>query len=558
MKLSERTGIESVADWLGQPATEFRAKHTIESEMQSAIYGLQSKPASEPNIVARSERSDSSAVNLPSAAAVGVNIDEEVDRAVTEDLLDRRAFADLVSQVNLLVERECCNPMELIRVRVLEGLLRLRSNRKVSHTALTARFCTDAWDMRQYLEANYDRGSGQDLGATLVLTGAAGDAFLCSVSDYLDRFWPRKASHLFDALGAALLTGHSATSGPEEQHVSVHIHAWTVCVTGDQDYIVTVAQQLAWLVAGCRVSTGPLQYSFVNIAHTEHHEPVEHEVFDITHELVDIDSVVHLGCWNVLAGSSVIVRNFPMPSRASQQNGLELSFELMAALGDVSTAVEYSGGFVLKGRSTLFYPVHRDGDWVQWHVVVNPAGRIYYQDIDRMQDLKRLMSSSLSRDDILTTRVFLGWDENVKNILGTQLSACNKISYSKTNCPSETQPYWKGITTGFSYFGVLQASVDLRRNLNRHRMNDATEYYDDLLDRAQDLPVILYDDMGASGRAWMTDGEHAILHLIIQRASLGLYDADTHEQLYHATAGDATSVRTTMLLNRNLIMQGWT
>src|SRR5438034_1422270 len=74
-------------------------------------------------------------------------------------------------------------------------------------------------------------------------------------------------------------------------------------------------------------------------------------------------------CWYPLFVRSVIAVGFPIRER-KQGKGLEISPVVMASLAGVAFPVEYDGGLILKGLSTILIPAEPlDADGaVQWHL----------------------------------------------------------------------------------------------------------------------------------------------------------------------------------------------
>ncbi|KAK5053922.1 hypothetical protein LTR84_001884 [Exophiala bonariae] len=548
MELLEKPYRESVEGWLGVSA----------SGLQSSDQWTRTRPASEPDVMAFSERTESSIADSGHDMFRLSGTNENVSKLVEREILEHQAFKDLISKVHKLIEREFYDARKMINMRVLHGLGGGKSLTSPHRGTKAAIFHTGDWDLVSYMQEHYDNGIEQDLGATTVLTGNADNAYLCSIQTYIKHFWRKWPRVLIDAFNRALRGRGTSTEEGQKLSIVIDLDDRTVRVEGSHVFILNMAQQLAWLVAGCRVSPGGLWQSRVNITCEEILDWGQYATFAITHDISQVDPAAWCGCWNPLVGDSVVVRGFPIPLRTSKQKGLELTFELMAAIGDVPIAVQYAGGYVLKGRSVLFYPVSRESDWVQWHVVLNPVGRISYQDIDRMHGLQRLTSETLDQQGITSTRIFLGWTPYAASSLATKSYQYSRVTYSKTGPPSGTQMNMKGGSVGFSYFAIATVNVELRKRSSPYYNPSDQEYYDNLLDMAQELHVILYDAEPVGGRAWMTDGEHIILHLILHRAKQPKkhhYDEGTIEMLLPAYAGHADSVRKAMLHNMNVILK---
>ena len=191
-----------------------------------------------------------------------------------------------------------------------------------------------------------------------------------------------------------------------------------ILVTGPEEFIVTVAQQLTWLAAAFRASSGQLAYSHVSFSEEASWPGAPLPTFHIASEVEPLDPDEPKSCWNEALGGSVIVAGFPIPERHHRESGLEIPLEIMAGLGAIPLATQHAGGYILKGRSIVFVPVERRGDSVQWHLVHRNGSRIRYQDIAGLCS-DRLSTKRLDEEGLLSTRAFLGWCPDSINNLGT-------------------------------------------------------------------------------------------------------------------------------------------
>jgi hypothetical protein len=214
-----------------------------------------------------------------------------------------------------------------------------------------------------------------------------------------------------------LLVPVAILSQARKSGIFVDLELQTIRVTGPEDLIVAVAQQLAWLVAACRASPVELAYSHVSF-HQEASEPdISMPAFRIASEVIPLSPDEPRSCWNEVVGSSVIVAGFPIPERFLDETGLEIPLEVMASLGGMRLATQHDGGYLLKGRSIMFVPVERRGDSVQWHLVQRKGSRIRYQDAVDLCPV-RLPVERLDEEGLSSTRAFLGWCPSSINNLG--------------------------------------------------------------------------------------------------------------------------------------------
>jgi hypothetical protein len=191
-----------------------------------------------------------------------------------------------------------------------------------------------------------------------------------------------------------------------------------VSVSGTLDLVVAVGQQLAWLGAACRASTGQLAHCYTNFTDIKQTGPELPELkFEIRYEVTPLEAGEQTSCWNDLVGDSVIVAGFPFAQRDTSAIGLEIPLQIMAAIADIPLATFYRGGYILKGRSMTLVPVNRGIDFVQWHLYKQSTRRLSYQDI-RATFPDRLLDKELDESDLLSTRAFLGWCQKSSNVLG--------------------------------------------------------------------------------------------------------------------------------------------
>jgi hypothetical protein len=191
----------------------------------------------------------------------------------------------------------------------------------------------------------------------------------------------------------------------------------SLLITGSEDFIVAIAQQIAWLASACRVSPVGLGYSYVIFREAASRLDLPLRTFHVSSELSPLTPEDPGSCWNEVVGNSTIVTGFPIPERHNNEKGLELQLEVMAGLGAVSLATRFDDGYLLKGRFIAFVPVERNGNSVQWHVVKNGGTTIRYEDIASLCHV-RLRADVLDQGGLLSSRAFLGWCSDSTNHLG--------------------------------------------------------------------------------------------------------------------------------------------
>ena len=117
--------------------------------------------------------------------------------------------------------------------------------------------------------------------------------------------------------------------------------------------VIETALQAAWIGAALRVAqSGIIEYSEPILSRQKGHFAIKYR----THPLPEGSS----SCWYQLFTNPVIVPGFPLAPRLHNEQGLEASIDLMAALVGARHAVAFEGDFVIKGLSAMLVPVKKN------------------------------------------------------------------------------------------------------------------------------------------------------------------------------------------------------
>lgn len=114
-------------------------------------------------------------------------------------------------------------------------------------------------------------------------------------------------------------------------------------------------------------------------------------------------------CWYPLFVNPVIAQGFPTAPRKHHEAGLEIPIEMMMALGGARYAVDFEGGLLLKGLSSMFVPTKRYEESIQWHLIHHTCkSRLTYSQV-KIQCPNRALLDEVDHDSLHNTRTFLGW-----------------------------------------------------------------------------------------------------------------------------------------------------
>lgn len=221
-------------------------------------------------------------------------------------------------------------------------------------------------------------------------------------------------------------------------------------------------------------------------------------------------------CWLSLFLGTVIARNYPIPER-EHERGLELPYDLMAAVAGNVVPKCRDGGIYLKGYSRLLYPVSGSiPGSIQWHLLTSSSRRVSLpDDLICAQSWMRMLDRRLLSS---VPRTFLGYCREVIIDLGTNKTADHYTGITFSGAKDAIQglqvqaPSLTWGTSGMGIFGAtLTHSIVYGRALAQTVAGKNDDYLD-VLDHALRTPIILYDD--GSHRGWMITALIVILHMI--------------------------------------------
>ncbi len=286
-----------------------------------------------------------------------------------------------------------------------------------------------------------------------------------------------------------------------------------IVANGSREDVISVGQQLAWLSAVFRIpNNGKFACSDFIVCETP-----ELNVFTLKlSQLQDIEAT-HQACWHPLFLNGVLAHGIPIKPRDGE-TGVELPFEAMTFFAGIIGPMEYRGGLVLKGFSTIIFPKSppplttiSNQTSVQWHLVYartpTPIPLVLLSEehsraLWPLTDLKHLAQG----------RTFLGCYKTVNIHLGTIDAAYDRIGFSQACLPAR-KPIFSGFTLGITMpkFGGPSAAAHFNKP-KRQSLTREEHSYEGILSYSSTMPLILYDT--SDRRAWMVPALGVILHMI--------------------------------------------
>jgi hypothetical protein len=315
--------------------------------------------------------------------------------------------------------------------------------------------------------------------------------------------------------------------------------------------MIKIAQQLSWLSTIFRVPEDVV-LSFSSFSMRQLANSTTFKLLPLKLKHVDIASNA---CWHPLFGNWALAQGFPIRPRHGEF-GLELPFSAMIQLSEVLGPVSYRDGVVLKGHSSILFPVQSpvmssDPEQTsgQWHLI-----HLQSQDfanlslLDRVEDRWPCQFADL--ETLPLVRTFLGCYKKVKVHLATQDGAYSFMQYSATRS-SKPKPELSGFSFGGSIAKIVGLSSSANFTIPKHSLIQRDfGPYEQALAHLSKLPVILYDTFDR--RAWMVPALSVIFHMVHMWFLIFRdYFPSAIERLPYATAVSNIGRETLMVLSQN-------
>ncbi|MCJ1455122.1 hypothetical protein MMC28_005476 [Mycoblastus sanguinarius] len=391
----------------------------------------------------------------------------------------------------------------------------------------------------------------QTLGAVLTLTGTRGEVYAATCEEYMKWRWPKPGLVTLEVVEAllkgpkglkiirpgfemtlnvtqseqerwedAIVKKQDPPTFKQSQDLRNNVRGQErqkyetprvgMRLYGTRSDIVRTTEQIAWLSAVFRRPLlGQVSSSRLGLRSIASGK-LELSLHDLQ-PLIKNDT--ETSCWLGPFVNSVVAQGFSIPIRRLKGNeGIELPFSTMVSLARVIYPVEYDGGIVLQGFSSLLFPSALDFDSVQWHYISNKDSHSQLP-TSVVADLPRVKGVDL--EHLMRPRTFLGYCKTVNINLGTEQSGYDRIDYSPAaddrRGPELLASSASIGTSGMGVFGAnASANITYPKGL---LVNIKIDHFEDILRTARDMPVLLYDAKKGEERGWLVPMLSAILHM---------------------------------------------
>jgi len=279
------------------------------------------------------------------------------------------------------------------------------------------------WQPREFMHEQYgDSGCIVLLGDVITISGSTNNAFASTCEAYVLQTWPKHGAFVLGSIERAIHpTRHTLQEIASNVVLVINFYSdyTTINASGDPLFLAETAEITVWLSIACRAS-GPrdeIQIGRMDLRQVGDYRNDVFFVGELTLEDATIggdENESNATCWHGMFRNPVVAHGYPIPSRNPQEQGLELSIDLMLTLAQAFYGVVYCGVLMLKGFSTLLTPTRKENGSVTWHFTFNKSGaRQSYNDglqHSRLHDL----------DDAIFdgARHFVGWSGSAEFLTG--------------------------------------------------------------------------------------------------------------------------------------------
>jgi hypothetical protein len=263
--------------------------------------------------------------------------------------------------------------------RIIKSLT-ARPNRIGTNRSMSLRL---PWQPREFMHQQYENPDVVVLlGDVITISGSSVDAFASTCGTYILQTWPKHGPFVLGLIERAIRSTQTTLQEITDSfslRISIYADCTTIDTVGDPFFLAETAEIMVWLSITCResavcdeIQTGRMDLQQVN----DYRNDVSF-VGGLTLEDATTsrdEGMSHATCWYGMFRNPVVAHGYPIPSRRSQEQGLELSIDLMLTLAQAFYGVVYCGVLMLKGFSTLLTPTRKENGSVTWHFIFDKTG----------------------------------------------------------------------------------------------------------------------------------------------------------------------------------------
>jgi ankyrin repeat protein len=373
------------------------------------------------------------------------------------------------------------------------------------------------WRVPQFVQ-NELLGKVDDLRKVVTLTGSVENAQMISVEEYVAQTWKDNGLRVLDALIEMMQTGYAEldmSAGKTATFKTDRRGLLRMALKTSQELTVDIMEQIAWLGSVFTYEMtkskdcGPfLATGYYSLSSTS-------QYFRLSIVDYPLEGYLDEPCWTSILRSATLAIGFPVRKR-QEGIGLEIPFPLLLRFADISVSMEYDGGTLLVGASTILFPSRILEDGVQWHVTDATSAQDAVEVINRSPDWIRT-------DDIgqlAEHRAYLGYCSHAQVLLGTRelIMSQHTVELQSLLPKSKSQielVHEGTMSAGFSIRGIFNTTIG-GKWIVPPRLNVPLEDnrdLEDLLMNAHRRPVLVYDRK--EDRGWLVPELSLVFHMAL-------------------------------------------
>jgi hypothetical protein len=275
------------------------------------------------------------------------------------------------------------------------------------------------WQPREFMHQQYENPDVVVLlGDAITISGSSVNAFASTCETYILQTWPKHGPFVLGLIERAISSTQitlQETTDSFSLRISIYADCTTIDTVGDPFFLAETTEIMVWLSIACRASAAGDE---IGIGHMDLQQVSDYRT-DVSFvgklALEDVTTSGDEGtCWHGMFRNPVIAHGYPIPFRRNQEQGLELSIDLMLVLAQAFYGVVYCGVLMLKGFSTLLAPTRKENGSVTWHFIFDKTGaRQSYND-----GLQHSRLHTLGDAIFDGARHFVGWSGSAEFLTG--------------------------------------------------------------------------------------------------------------------------------------------
>jgi hypothetical protein len=374
------------------------------------------------------------------------------------------------------------------------------------------------WDVSRFVRSELPgRRVVEELRKVVTLTGSVKNSQMMSCEDYVAQTWHASGLDILDTLIEALRTGH-AVLNIDDRSVTLQSDpqdCMRIIITGaSESQIIDIMEQIAWLgcVFTCKQTEsghGPF------LATANYWLSSTSPTLQLSVQNYSLEGYLDEPCWTNLLRKATLAVGFPVRKRP-EGLGLEIPFPLLLRFADISVSMDYDGGTLLVGESTILFPSRQLEDGIQWHIADAKSGQEAFHVIAQSSEWVRTNNIG----QLAQQRAYLGY-RHALVLLGTRELIKSQRPIIELSCRlpetrSQIEMVREGtMGAGISVRGIFSVTiggkwvVPARLNVS---LEDDRDVEDRLMNACQ-RPILVYDRVKDGG--WLVPELSLVVHMAL-------------------------------------------